>query len=234
MNSNDFSLYLNIKARQILKQVEDGTLDPLVVKRVFQNLLDGKLSDLSFKPPAWWRPASEQMKIAEKIWPGIEIPIPPVDFQPQTDTEVLLLHVSLPYFGQWIQPVSSHLNLIVDESMKDNRNIRRSPNTPARPTLAWVAFDPEHGRNERPNILWRHSNLAGTEVLSAMVMFPDWPKTWEEFPFIVNMSGFQFKDSNDNWRHVPSIQRWGDTYTLSGSVDAETGLSCVSPSVREL
>ena len=92
---------------EILARVSSGLLDPIVVMRAYKDVLEGKLSAAtSWHPPAWWRIAEHQLKRAHRLWPKTALPKPPKEFTPQTESEVLLLHVPDTFDSLWDKVVA--------------------------------------------------------------------------------------------------------------------------------
>jgi hypothetical protein len=106
--------------------------------------------------------------------------------------------------------------------------------------VEWVIFDPVAYQGKSPQEALELSNadgmqLAGTEVLMATLLFPDWPLSWfkDNMP-APNLSGLQFY-WNAGWSHVPCLRRWDGRRQLELSANwAGRANSCgASPSVRE-
>jgi hypothetical protein len=60
----------------------------------------------------------------------------------------------------------------------DKRNLRLAPNKVEFAQPVWLAFDPEHGKGERPDSFWGQADLAASEVFSALIQFPEWSLAW--------------------------------------------------------
>ena len=218
---------------EIFKRVGNGSLDPDAVKRAFQRIIEGTLPFM-INPPAWWRSPEQQLEKACQLWPNITPPSPPANFIPRTNTEVLLLHVPRSFDELWDAIVAPDGYTVWrwDDSMKDGNHLQLAPNVPNRTEPVWLAFDPEHGRGGRPESFWGQSNLAASEVLSAIIQFPNWSLSWFNGASAPVLGGYQFRDSR--WS-VPFICRWDETRQLrlydycAANADDDLAL----PAVRE-
>lgn len=189
------------------------------LRQAMQSAVEGKfapaVSALGWNPPSWWRTPEQQMQRASQLWPGINLPTPPANFVPRTETEVLLLHVPQSFDGLWNNVVApaGYTTWRWDGVKSDKKNLRLAPNTPNRTDAVWLAFDPEHGKGARPDSLWGQPNLAGSEVFSALIQFPDWPLTWFNGASAPNLAGYQLK-YDGIWSRVPYLYRWGGVRRL--------------------
>lgn len=192
------------------------------------------LSKLSaIQPPSWWPTLEEQLDTACRLWPDVNLPEPPAEFVPQTETEVLLLHVPRPFDELWhaVQAPSGYTKVLSGVTEENRPALRLAPNVPHRTTPVWLGFDPEHGRGKRPDSFWGQPNLAASEVLSALIQFPDWPLAWRKDGVSVpNLTGYQLA-----WSYVLCFDLWDkrcqlrlDSYWASLAGDLWS-----SPVVRE-
>ena len=221
---------------EIVKRVGNGSLDPTAVKRVLQDIIEGKLPTLTWKPPTWWRTPEQQLARARQLWPNAVLPEPPKEFTPRTKSEVLLLHVPDTFDSLWDKVVApeGYTKYRWEGVKADKRNLRLAPNKVEFAVPVWLAFDPEHGRGERPDSFWGQTDTAASEVFSALIQFPEWPLAWFNGASAPNLSGYQLK-YDGNWSDVPCLGRWDDDRQLELGVywaDRRDGLWS-SPSVRE-
>ena len=223
---------------EIVKRVGNGSLDPTAVKRVLQDIIEGKLPTLTWKPPTWWRTPEQQLARARQLWPNAVLPEPPKEFTPRTKSEVLLLHVPDTFDSLWDKVVApeGYTKYRWEGVKSDKRNLRLAPNKVEFAVPVWLAFDPEHGRGERPDSFWGQTDIAASEVFSALIQFPEWPLAWFNGASAPNLSGYQLK-YDGNWSDVPSLDRWDDVRQLElydgwagGRLDY---WDWSSPSVRE-
>ena len=174
--------------------------------------------------PIWWVSCREQIAKVKDFMElnGCCAPIPafPLDFEPQTPTEVPLLAVYLSdrlgiggiqrTFDAWWKFIEApkgfdkytwegfssdaeHLKLIPDETKPDKI---RKQHSGAR----WVGFDPNANRGISVRSCWEKASnntllqLTGSEVLMAAKLFPDWVSMLGtgDCPN-PNMAGYQFK-----------------------------------------
>lgn len=150
--------------------------DPSLVAKMYEAICP------TWEPPVWWSSYESQMKRARQAFGNIRLPAPPTRFTPRDGTkEVPLLHVPDAFGSLWnkiIPPAGFSKRYLagglpvglipfIDEASEHKYN---GP--------VWLAFDPENGRGLRVDAFQDRSNLAVSEVLSAMIQFQDWPATW--------------------------------------------------------
>ena len=109
------------------------------------------------------------------------LPEAPTNFVPQTSTEVLLLHVPQTFNTLWSRIVAPEGYTMcrrygASESYTNKLTLVAGKHEFTRPV--WLGFDPEYGRCLPPALFPNRRRLAGPEVLSAMIQFPDWSLTW--------------------------------------------------------
>ena len=223
---------------EIVKRVGNGSLDPTAVKRALQDIIEGKLPLMqNWNPPTWWRTPEQQLARARQLWPNAVLPEPPKEFTPRTKSEVLLLHVPDTFDSLWDKVVApdGYTKYRWEGVKADKRNLRLAPNKVEYTEPVWLAFDPEHGKGERPDSFWGQADLAASEVFSALIQFPEWSLAW----FIngasaPNLTGYQLK-YDGNWSDVPYLVRWDGVRQLRLSDDwaGRRSAGWSSPSVRE-
>ncbi len=218
---------------EIVKRVGNGSLDPIAVRRALQDIIEGKLSaTLNWNPPSWWRAPGEQLARARQRWPNAVLPQPPVNFEPQTTTEVLLLHVPGSFDDLWVNVVAPTGCAKRRWAGFGAKYLRFSPNKRVYAKPVWLGFDPEHGRGRRCSQLWGQPNLAAGEVLSALTQFPDWSLSWFEGASAPFLSGYQYEYKLE-WTSVPHIMRVNGFLELTAYIGDSDSYRWASPSVRE-
>lgn len=222
---------------EIVKRVGNGSLDPTAVKRALQAVIEGKLPAVAnWNPPTWWRTPNQQIERARELWPCAVLPEPPKEFTPRTKSEVLLLHVPDSFDSLWEKVVvpAGYAKYRSVGVKSDTRNLRLAPNKREYTEPVWLAFDPEHGKGERPDSFWGQADIAASEVFSALIQFPEWSLAWFSGASAPNLSGYQLK-YDGNWSAVLCLYRWDDVRQLlpgdrwAGHRNDEWS----SPSVRE-
>ena len=137
--------------------------------------------------PYWYRSPQEQMKFASRVWPKVSVPEPPKDFVPRTKGEVLLLHVPCSVSRLWGYIFEYRHDYIAgNENVESSWGVRFLPSVHAnsyRALPAWVAFDPYNGVGRRAENFLDKENMAGAELLSAILQFPDLPFVWDKNGF---------------------------------------------------
>ena len=197
---------------EIVKRVGNGSLDPTAVKRALQDIIEGKLPTVAnWNPPTWWRTPEQQLERARQLWPNAVLPEPPKEFTPRTKSEVLLLHVPDTFDNLWnlVNAPEGYTKYRWDGVKSDKRNLRLAPNKVEFAAPVWLAFDPEHGKGERPDSFWGQADTAASEVFSALIQFPEWSLAWFAGSSAPNLTGYQLK-YDGNWSHVPYLNRWDD------------------------
>lgn len=221
---------------EIVKRVGNGSLDPTAVKRALQDIIEGKLPTLTWNPPTWWRTPEQQLARARQLWPNAVLPEPPKEFTPRTKSEVLLLHVPDTFDSLWdkVDAPMGYTKYRWEGVKADKRNLRLAPNKVEFAVPVWLAFDPEHGKGERPDSFWGQADIAASEVFSALIQFPEWSLAWYNGASAPNLTGYQLKYEG-NWSFVPYLSRWGDVGRLGLGDDwaDSRGGGWSSPSVRE-
>lgn len=187
------------------------------------------------KQPTWYVPLEQQLKQVQAFNAALDwgfqdsdFPAPP-GFRPSDPNEVLLLVVSLPVKGRkpglhrtfdelWnlIEAPDGYEKWRWDELKATTKLLRQTSGYIHTPGIRWVVFNPNayHGKSPRKALeLSKADNvqLAGTEVLMAALLFPDWATSWNgntsQWP---NLSGLQFNYDGDStdWSDVPYLRRW--------------------------
>ncbi|MBC7546227.1 hypothetical protein H7171_00600 [Candidatus Saccharibacteria bacterium] len=226
---------------EIIKRVGNGSLDPLVVKRALQDIIEGKLPvGANWNLPTWWRTPKQQLARVRQLWPNAVLPQGlPKEFTPRTKSEVLLLHVPDSFDSLWDKVDApqkdgvSYTKYRLEGVKDDKRNLRLSPNKREFTQPVWLAFDPERGRGARPDSFWGQADTAASEVFSALIQFPEWSLAWFNGASAPNLTGYQLK-YDGSWSRVPYLNRWVDDRRLGllGSWAGYRDGNWSSPSVR--
>ncbi|KKW03171.1 MAG: hypothetical protein UY35_C0008G0055 [Candidatus Saccharibacteria bacterium GW2011_GWC2_48_9] len=191
----------------------------------------------NWQPPSWWRTPEQQLERARQLWPNAVLPKQPKEFAPRTKSEVLLLHVPDSFDSLWdkIDAPMGYTKYRWAGVKSDEQNLRLAPNKREFAEPVWLAFDPEYGKGERSEDFWGQDSVAASELLSALIQFPEWSLTWFNGDSAPNLSGYQLK-YDGSWSHVPCLRRWGGDRQLG--LDARwavrRGDEWSSPSVRRL
>lgn len=179
----------------------------------------------------------QQLIRARMLWPDVALPPPCTEFAPATSSEILLLHVPDSFNSLWLRVATPegyakhHWKNILGSNGKC---LRTAPNKVDFTKPTWVAFDPEHGRGKNPDKFWDQTNIASTEVLSALIQFPDWSLSWPDKASTPSLSGCRIKCGR-SWSYVPYLQRRDDVRHLELGCHWSGGVNDFrsSPSVRE-
>lgn len=222
-------------SNNIIARVDDGSLDPVEVIRLLQDINDGILPVNFHGTPSWWRTPEQQIERARSLWPDVILPIPPKRFNPsQARCEVLLLHVPDSFESLWSKATAPDGYEKAD--MPELGHLYCAPNKVKYSDPVWLLFDPERGKGESPDTFWYQADVAGPEVLSAIIQFPQWPLMWYgkglSSPYL---AGYQTRPTPKQ-TFVPCLDRW-DGYIRELSLSTEKADSSrviyASPSVRK-
>ncbi len=143
------------------------------------------------KPPVWWRTPEQQLQRARKLWPNLALPEAPAKFTPQSESEVLLLHVPDKLESLW-EKVKVPAGYTRREEDVEVEELCLALNKVELTEPTWLGFDPEHGKGEPADSFWGQANVAGAEVCSALIQFPVWSLTWfAEGVAAPNLSGYR-------------------------------------------
>ena len=186
--------------------------------------------------PSWYVSPEQQLARARQLWPNAVLPEPPKEFTPRTKSEVLLLHVPDSFDSLWdkVNAPTGYTKSRWEGVKPDKRNLRLAPNKVEFTQPVWLAFDPEHGKGERPDSFWGQADVAASEVFSALIQFPEWLLAWFNGASAPNLTGYQLKYGG-NWSSVPYLSRWDGGRQLKLRdfwADSRRGYWS-SPSVRE-
>jgi hypothetical protein len=186
--------------------------------------------------PSWYVSPERQLERARQLWPNAVLPEPPKEFTPRTKSEVLLLHVPDTFDNLWnlVNAPEGYTKYRWDGVKADKRNLRLAPGKAEYTEPVWLAFDPEHGRGERPDSFWGQADTAASEVFSALIQFPEWSLAWFNGASAPNLSGYQLK-YDGSWSRVPCLDRWdgGRQLELGVGWAGSRGDGWSSPSLRE-
>ena len=201
MTSPEQFIDIRSKYNEIVRCIDAGTLNQVAVAQALQNIIDSK-----WTPPSWWRTPEQQLERAEQLWPHLVLPQPPKRFLPQSKHEVPLLHVRSSFRVLWskVEPPAGYSKVMGNYVDCDVQSLRTTPGKIEFTEAVWLGFDPQRNKDEVPEDLWSDSDLAGPEVLSALIQFPDWPLSWTSdnpAPFV---SGYQAQRMG-KWECVPYL-----------------------------
>ncbi|HYG84065.1 MAG TPA: hypothetical protein VD907_04250 [Verrucomicrobiae bacterium] len=187
---------LHAQVSELVTGVHSGSLDPDRTLVALQAILETRnpenitavISDTT-NTPSWYISPKRQLEKAAQLWPAAALPAPPEQFVPLTTSEVLLLHVPDTFENLWcnITPPPGYTKRNGGAGRK--RKLNPAPNIRRHEEPVWLAFDPEHGKGKPPQELWGNPRLASTEVLSALIQFPDWCLAWGNSASPPSLSG---------------------------------------------
>lgn len=226
----------------LFRRVREGSLDVEMASVGLQGVIEGKYphglliaeshQEYEIQPPTWWRTPEQQLERARQLWPDVVLPEPPKKFIPRTESEVLLLHVPDSFGFLWENvevPVGGSDKYGMGDATQDPQ---LAPNKREYTKPIWLAFDPEHGKGERPDLFWERADIAASEILSALIQFPEWPRAWRGSASAPNLSGYRLDASFSSFNMLYVYFSYPDfgLYLNSGYVARP---SWSSPVVRE-
>lgn len=220
---------LSAQAIELIRVTANGTRDYEVVRSVLQTLIEGTNVALPHGP-SWYRSPDQQLERARQLWPHKHLPSPPSSFKPRTETEVLL-HVPDALDALW----GMVLRLgVVECSFPTIEEFVRSTERQLEGSIVkWVAFDPEYYLgNVDLTYVDNAEVIAGHEVLSAMIQFPEWMLTWSQNGTSPLLGGYLMV-GDYSWPHVPYFIVEDDKL-LVRSAERGDRTQLVVPTVREL
>ena len=80
----------------------------------------------------------------------------------------------------------------------------------------WLNFHFDYGKVLKPYLFRQRSDLAASEVLSALIQFPEWINSWEAESFKVNLAGYEIQSASDRYSqsYTPYVHRVGSAVVL--------------------
>lgn len=120
--------------------------------------------------------------------------------------------------------------------------IRLAVNVPDRRRPVWLGFDYRANWSESPCYLFRQPDLAASEILSAVIQFPDWLFTESTTTPWPHIAGFEASRNGAYWAEIPYLklrsdgptpELWLSQRRLRSAAGRLKG-QWVSPTVREL
>lgn len=264
MTTTEKLIGITAQHNEIVKRVGNGSLDPDSVRKALQQIIEGKFSlarsvrQASAMTPSWYVSPQQQLErvktfLEHQDWGFSSVPPVPEGFVPRTATEVLMLNVRLPKKGkqpglhrtfdtlwQLIEAPNGYNKWRMPELKATAKLLRQAPGYGHEADISWIGFDPNAYQGLSPEAALKQSKedgvcLAGTEVLMAAWLFPDWVTSWDgrSSPY-PNLSGIQFYWDTD-WSHVPYLVPWDCSRHLDlNAVWADYSVEVfASPSVRE-
>jgi hypothetical protein len=239
MVTTDQFVGLHAQMNEIVKRVGNGSLEPDLVKRSLQTIIEDRTEGNVL--PSWYVVPSLQLDRvrqlnAERDWGFADAHFPAVPSVKQSGTEVLLLAVYLPgKDGAWDvqRTFNEHLAVIQQQQdasgrtfcpyvKSDRKHLRRFSPTwhEPRPGLRWVLYDYAFSHDPANGIavkdLWydEQRGLAASEVLTALMLFPEYGLSMgdRKTPY-ANLPGYQVLVDAD-WSNVPYLYRFGSHLRL--------------------
>lgn len=198
---------INSQYSELVRLLAGGSIDPQVLQGALQRVID-EAAPRDSRPlaPFWSVSPETQIERARKLWPGRMLPDPPARFTPKTESEVLLLHVPDTFDRLWgMIDAPAGYSKYRWGAIKDDTEVLRPLSSKAyfiEPV--WLAFDPEQLSGSRPVKARMRPDVAGCEVLSALIQFPDWPLAWGDGAAAPCLSGLELM-GNARWTHTLCI-----------------------------
>lgn len=220
----------------VRKHVEQGLLDPKEAVQAIRDASNGRFRAMrSWCMPDWWRTYKLQIQRASLVWPNRNIPDPPELFVGRTSTEVPVLHVPDDPSFIWSQIETRGFD---KRCGIDFGKLIINPYKQVFDKPVWLAIDVEHGRGKSVGKYRGRSDLAGIEVLSAMLQFPGWFEHW----FVKGaaapiLGGYRLPDGRGELTETLILSQWhgaDKNVNLSQVSTAFYNAGWVVPTVRLL
>lgn len=220
---------------QLEKQLLDGNVQPLEVRKPLQDILEHKFDRQWTQQLNWYISPEEQLAnmrrwneerdwgFSDSDFPG-EIP----DFTPSQSLEVLVLAVYLPDEGKGRKQVPGYVRTASElwqiaregqpnwwqwDGLKlDSDHLRLLPEVTHTPSIRWVALDLGAHWNAKDGVRPRDvrgENSAHTEILASAAHFPQWIQSMdgEKVPYVW-LPGYQVTiPGSEAWAGLPFL-RW--------------------------
>lgn len=249
---------------QLQKQLLDGNVQPLEVRKPLQDILEHKFDRAWTQQLFWYISPDEQLANVrrwneERGWGFADgdFPVEIPDFTPSQPLEVLVLAVYLPDEGKGRKTVLGYVRTANelwqiarglqpnwwqwDELMLDAEHLRLLSEVKHEPGIRWVALDLGAHWNAKDGVRpieVRGADSAHAEILAAAAHFPNWVQAMdgEKVPYVW-LPGYQVTIPGDEaWTSVPGLA-WGRAdreVCLVAGWDDGRGWYCALPVRREL
>lgn len=155
-----------------------------------------------------WPSAEQQIRRAKSLWDDIEVPDIP-DFEPQTVSEVLLLHVPGSYRKKWeiIEPPLGYIKHYIGSRSSRGSQLQGFDSRPYFLKPTWLGYDFEGNTLDG-------SMPAALEVLSTLEYAPHLPLYWGHGSMrMPRMSGCEYRPYGAP-RKVPALHFSRETGVL--------------------
>lgn len=205
--------------------------------------------------PAWYLAPPVQISRLqnELAWRNLTVPEIPLDFEPRTQSEILMLNVRLPKSDDKQDSLSQTYLALRDrtnvrcnaapwhcEGLEDVGEQLEEVTKHSHSTVSWIGYDPEayQGLSPEQALLQATTDglmLAGTEVLLGALLFPDSPFTWLQGGVPApSLSGLRLRTSG--WSGVVYLCPWvdGRRIKVRTRLATEANSHWSSPTVRLL
>jgi hypothetical protein len=249
---------------QLEKQLLDGNVQPLEVRKPLQDILEHKF-DCSWTQQLFWYISPEEQLANMRRWneergwgfSDSDFPAEIPDFTPSAPLEVLVLVVYLPDEGKGRKQVPGYVRTANelwqithegqpnwwqwDELKLDSDHLRLLPEVSHTPGIRWVALDLGAHWNAKDGVRpcdVRGEDSAHAEILAAAAHFPQWIQNMDgEKVLFVWLSGYQVTiPGRGVWADLPILYCLGHDRKvyLSADWDNDRSWYYAVPVVREL
>lgn len=199
-------------------------------------------SRMAVPQPAWYEMPANQMKRANRLWATVALAKTPAGPYWGEDVDgkwVMLLHVPRSFDELWsVVEAPADYSKYRQEGLKsDVSHLRLTSNVPDREHPVWLRFYYAAHQGIRPDYLVGRADLAASEVLSALIQFPDWAAAWNltdtPSPWL---PGFRARFGvESDWSRIPYVNRSSSRHqlTLCTQLGYTSDLEMCSPIVKE-
>jgi len=150
-------------------------------------------------PPEWRVAPSVQLEKTKALHYDIKLPNPPDYFYMLSETEYPMLHVPGSFEFLWSKiTISKDYLLTSRHSLRSTfKNLELVEQRSEFKEPIWLIIDLEFGKGKKPNDVWSGNTNgllpAASEVLSALIQFPNLPRHWPNNMPMPNFPGYKLK-----------------------------------------
>ncbi|MDR1032872.1 MAG: hypothetical protein LBL84_02565 [Candidatus Nomurabacteria bacterium] len=235
-------LALQRRMNEIWRRIEAGSLSTESALEQIQAILNGERRTHG---PSWAIYYKYQIEIMHKFFRNVDIPMPPDDYTPRIGGALLLV-CNLDSLEKTVETawdlIGPRAGVRLERLSLAPKSLRLLSGRKRVPEFRWVEFCPNIYRGKTPREARKLSKLdelqlAGTEVLWAAVMFPDWVREWDSCSRLhmpaPNLSVLRYQNDGKYVLGVRPLGRRG-AYKLCPILEDSDCKDYASPVIREL
>lgn len=150
--------------------------------------------------------AFEQAERAYRLF-GVSIPDCKLNFASFASDDQVLLHIPGPMHKLWyvVPSLEALGGYRRDYWSVDSDLVSLAPGVLERTDSVWLRFNSGHGRGQSASENWGNPRLAGPEVLSALIHYPEWALSWSSSVPAPILGGYRV--NHEKGLSVPYLRR---------------------------